>query len=290
MSDWIGFPAPAKLNLLLRVTGRRADGYHLLQTVFRFIDFGDTVYLRLRADGMISRARPLLGIAEADDLTVRAARALQAATGTRLGADIRVDKRLPVGGGVGGGSSDAATTLLALNHLWHAGMSRQRLQDLALPLGADVPVFVYGQSAVAEGVGEVLAPLALPPAWYLVLVPPVAVSTAAVFRHPELKRDSEKAKIPGFSVPAGNDLEPLVCRLYPEVERHLAWLRMMGNTAGSMAGGAQMTGSGGCVFAAFADEAAARQALAVCPRDMRGFVARGLDEHPLHGLAEWVED
>ena len=286
MSDWIGFPAPAKLNLMLRVTGRRADGYHLLQTVFRFIDFGDTVHLRLRADGVISRAQPLPGVAEADDLTVRAAHALQAATGTRLGVDIRVDKCLPAGGGLGGGSSDAATTLLALNHLWDAGMSRQRLQALALPLGADVPVFVHGQSAVAEGVGEVFAPLALPPAWYLVLVPPVAVSTAAVFRHPELKRDSEKAKIQGFSVPAGNDLEPLVCRLYPEVGRHLAWLRTVGNTTG----GAQMTGSGGCVFAAFAEEAAARRALAVCPKDMRGFVARGLDVHPLHGLTELIED
>lgn len=286
MSDWIGFPAPAKLNLMLRVTGRRADGYHLLQTVFRFIDFGDTVHLRVRADGVISRVQPLPGVAEADDLTVRAARALQAATGTRLGADIRVDKRLPAGGGVGGGSSDAATTLLALNHLWDTGMSRQRLQALALPLGADVPVFVYGQSAVAEGVGEVLAPLSLPPAWYLVLVPPVAVSTAAVFRHPELKRDSEKAKIQGFSVPTGNDLEPLVCRLYPEVGRHLAWLQTVGNTAG----GAQMTGSGACVFAAFADEATAQRALATCPPDMQGFVARGLDVHPLHGLVELVED
>ncbi len=285
MNDWIGFPAPAKLNLMLRVTGRRADGYHLLQTVFRFIDFGDTVQLRVRADGVISRVQPLPGVAEADDLTVRAARALQAATGTRLGADLRVDKRLPAGGGVGGGSSDAATTLLALNHLWDTGMSRQRLQALALPLGADVPVFVYGQSAVAEGVGEVLAPLTLPPAWYLVLVPPVAVSTAAVFRHPELKRDSEKAKIQGFSVPAGNDLESLVCRMYPEVGRHLAWLRTVGNTVG----GAQMTGSGACVFAAFADEATAQRALALRGPEMRGFVARGLDVHPLHGLAELVE-
>ncbi len=295
MSDWIGFPAPAKLNLMLRVTGRRADGYHLLQTVYRFIDFGDTVQLRLRADGAISRAQPLPGVAEDDDLTVRAARVLQAATGTRLGADIRVIKRLPAGGGVGGGSSDAATTLLALNHLWDAGMSRQRLQALALPLGADVPVFVYGRSALAEGVGEILTPITLPPAWYLVLVPPVAVSTADVFRHPELKRDSEKAKMQGFSVPAGNDLEPLVCRLYPEVGRHLAWLRTVGNTVGN----AQMTGSGACVFAAFADEAAAQRALAlrgpeVCGAKMggartQGFVARGLDVHPLHGLAELVE-
>lgn len=282
MTGWIGFPAPAKLNLMLRVTGRRADGYHLLQTVFRFIDHGDTVRLRVRADGVLSRVLPLPGVPEADDLTLRAARALRAATGTPLGVDIHVEKRLPMGGGLGGGSSDAATVLLALNHLWKTGLSRKRLQEMALPLGADVPVFVYGQSAVAEGVGEVLAPLSLPPAWYLVLVPPVAVSTAAVFQDPELKRNSEKIKIQGFSVPGGNDLEPVVCRTYPEVARHLEWLKT--------AGKAQMTGSGACVFAEFADEAAARRALAACPRDMRGIVARGLDVHPLHGLAEYLDD
>ncbi|MBS1217732.1 MAG: 4-diphosphocytidyl-2C-methyl-D-erythritol kinase [Proteobacteria bacterium] len=277
-----GFPAPAKLNLMLRVVGRRADGYHLLQTVFRFIDYGDTVRLRVRQDGIIARVQPLPGIAEADDLTVRAARALQAATGTSLGADIAVDKRLPTGGGLGGGSSDAATTLLALNHLWQTGLARKRLQDLALPLGADVPVFVFGRTASASGVGEVLAPLAVPPAWYLVLMPPVAVSTAGIFQHPELKRDSEPIKMHGFSIPAGNDLEPLVCRLYPEVARHLAWLKSVG--------AAQMTGSGACLFAAFADEAGARQALASCPSDMRGFVARGLDMHPLYGLADWLDE
>lgn len=282
MTGWTGFPAPAKLNLMLRVTGRRADGYHLLQTVFRFIDHGDTVRLRVRADGVLSRTLPLPGVPEADDLTLRAARALRAATGTSLGADIQVEKRLPMGGGLGGGSSDAATVLLALNHLWQTGLSRKRLQELALPLGADVPVFVYGQSAIAEGVGEVLAPLSLPPAWYLVLVPPVAVSTAAVFQDPELKRNSEKIKIQGFSVPGGNDLEPVVCRAYPEVARHLEWLKT--------AGKAQMTGSGACVFAEFADETAARRALAACPGDMRGFVARGLDVHPLHGLAEYLDD
>lgn len=282
MTDWIGFPAPAKLNLMLRVTGRRPDGYHLLQTVFRFIDHGDTVQLRVRADGILSIARPLPGVSAADDLTLRAAQALQAATGARLGADIRVEKRLPMGGGLGGGSSDAATVLLALNHLWQTGLSRKRLQDLALPLGADVPVFIHGQSAVAEGVGEVLTPLALAPAWYLVLVPPVAVSTAEVFRAPELKRNSEKIKIQGFSVPGGNDLEPVVCRAYPEVARHLAWLKT--------AGKAQMTGSGACVFAEFADETGARHALAACPGDMRGFVARGLDVHPLHGLVEYLDD
>jgi 4-diphosphocytidyl-2-C-methyl-D-erythritol kinase len=277
-----GFPAPAKLNLMLRVTGRRADGYHLLQTVFRFIDYGDTVWLRVRRDGIIARARALPGVADADDLTVRAARALQAATGTTLGADITVDKRLPFGGGLGGGSSDAATVLLALNHLWGSGLSRKRLQDLALPLGADVPVFIYGQTALAGGVGEVLTPLSVAPAWYLVLVPPVAVATAGIFQHPELKRDSEPIKIQGFSVPAGNDLEPLVCRLYPEVARHLAWLQSVGS--------GQMSGSGACVFAAFADESAARRALGACPSGMRGFVAQGLDVHPLHGLAELLDD
>lgn len=282
LHDMAGFPAPAKLNLMLRVTGRRADGYHLLQTVFRFIDYGDTVWLRVRRDGVIARAQPLPSVAEADDLTLRAAHALRAATGTALGADIAVEKRLPLGGGLGGGSSDAATTLLALNHLWATGLSRKRLQDLALPLGADVPVFIYGQTALAGGVGEVLAPLPVPPAWYLVLVPPVAVATPRIFQHPELKRDSEPIKIQGFSVPAGNDLEPLVCRLYPEVARHLAWLKSVG--------GAQMTGSGACVFAAFADESGAQRALAACPPDMKGFVAQGLDVHPLHGLAELLDD
>ncbi len=278
MSGLIAFPAPAKLNLMLRVVGRRADGYHLLQTVFRFIDHGDIVRLRVRRDGVVARLRPLPEVAEADDLTVRAARMLQQETGTSLGVDIDLEKRLPMGGGLGGGSSDAATVLLALNQLWQTGLPRKRLQALALPLGADVPVFVFGRSALAEGVGEQLQPIALAPAWYLVLLPPVSVSTAAVFGHPELKRDSEKVKIQGFSVPRGNDLEPLVCREYPEVARHLAWLGRYGE--------AQMTGSGACVFAAFADEGPAREALAACPPEMRGFVARGLDVHPLHGLAE----
>ncbi len=278
MSGFVGFPAPAKLNLMLRVVGRRADGYHLLQTVFRFIDYGDVVRVQVRRDGVIHRRLPLPGVSEAEDLTLRAARALQTATGTQLGADISVDKRLPMGGGLGGGSSDAATVLMALNHLWGTGLSRKRLQDLALQLGADVPVFIYGQTAQAEGVGEVLTPLTVPPAWYLVLIPPVAVATGRIFQHPELKRDSEMIKIQGFSVPAGNDLEPLVCGLYPEVARHLAWLKSFG--------AAQMTGSGAGVFAAFADESAARQALASCPADMRGFVARGLDAHPLHALVD----
>ena len=181
LNDLVGFPAPAKLNLMLRITGRRADGYHLLQTVFRFIDFGDTMRLRVRRDGVIAQVRPLPGVAAADDLSVRAARALQVAAGTGLGADIAIEKRLPLGGGLGGGSSDAATTLLALNHLWGTGLSRKRLQELALPLGADVPVFIYGQTALAGGVGEILTPLPVAPAWYLVLVPPVTVATARTY-------------------------------------------------------------------------------------------------------------
>lgn len=279
MNSMVGFPAPAKLNLSLRVVGRRADGYHLLQTVFRFIDYGDMVWLGVRGDGVIARTQDLPGVAIEDDLTLQAARVLQAATGTPLGADIRVDKRLPTGGGLGGGSSDAATTLLALNRLWSTGLSRECLQDLALQLGADVPVFIYGQTALAEGVGEVFTPLTVPPAWYFVLIPPISVSTGVIFQHPELKRDSEKLKMHGFSVPAGNDLELLVCGLYPEVARHLAWLMSVGD--------AQMTGSGSCLFAAFTDETAAQRALASCPPDMRGFVARGLDVHPLHGIAEF---
>lgn len=274
------FAAPAKLNLMLRVVGRRADGYHLLQTVFRFLDYGDEVTLEVRRDGALRRVTPLPGVAETDDLALRAARALQTATGTTLGADIGVVKRLPMGGGLGGGSSDAATVLLALNHLWGTGLDRAALQRLGLALGADVPVFVFGENAFAEGVGEALSPLALPPAWYVVLVPVVQVPTAQIFAHPELKRDSKPIKIAGFSAIAdvSNDLEGVVCGLYPEVSRHLEWLRRQ-------APAARMTGSGACVFAAFDDECGARAVFDRLPPDMRGFVARGLDRHPLRDLA-----
>jgi 4-diphosphocytidyl-2-C-methyl-D-erythritol kinase len=272
------YPAPAKLNLMLRVVGRRADGYHLLQTVFRFIDYGDTLSFRVRADGVIARAAGPGSVPEASDLSVRAARLLKAAGGIGLGADITLVKRLPVGGGLGGGSSDAATTLLVLNRLWGLDLPRARLLELALELGADVPVFVFGDNALAEGIGEQLRPLALPPAWYVVLTPAVTVSTAAVFAHPELKRDSKMITIQSFSAGlAGNDLEALVCREYPEVGRHLAWLQQFGP--------AMMTGSGGCVFASFETESAARAVLARLPADMRGFAARGLERHPLRDLA-----
>ncbi len=271
------YAAPAKLNLMLRVTGRRADGYHLLQTVFRFIDYGDTLRFTIRTDGAITRANKVAGVAEADDLTLRAAALLQREASTRLGVDIMLEKRLPLGGGLGGGSSDAATTLIALNRRWGLALPRARLQELALELGADVPVFVFGESALGEGVGEQLRPLELPPAWYLVLIPAVSVSTARIFQDPDLKRDSIPIRIPPFSVVAGqNELEPVVCRHYPEVARHLAWL--------SQYGAARMTGSGACVFAEFSAEAEARAAWQQLPAGMRGVVARGLDRHPLWPL------
>jgi 4-diphosphocytidyl-2-C-methyl-D-erythritol kinase len=280
------YPAPAKLNLMLRVVGRRADGYHLLQTVFRLIDCCDELRFRVRADGVIARVNDVPGVPPDSDLCVRAARALRAASGTPLGADIQLEKRLPMGGGLGGGSSDAATTLLALNRLWKTALTQSQLLDLAVKLGADVPVFVGGDNAFAEGIGERLQALTLPPAWYVVLCPPAAVPTAHIFAHPDLKRDSQKVTIQGFieglearrNSIAVNDLQPLVERLYPEVARHLAWLA-------AHDGGAMMTGSGACVFASYADESAARRVIAALPSDMRGFVARGLERHPLQGLA-----
>ena len=271
------FAAPAKLNLSLLVTGRRADGYHLLQTVFRFIDFADQIHLTVRHDGRIERTTALAGVAADDDLTVRAARLLQQAAGATLGVDIAVDKQLPLGGGLGGGSSDAATVLMALNRLWHLDWPPQRLQALGLSLGADVPVFIFGESALATGVGEELTPLALPPAWYVVLIPPVGVATSNIFQDQDLIRDSIPLTIPPFSfVAARNDLEAVVCRHYPEVARHLAWLKKHGL--------ARMTGSGACVFAEFGSEAEARAVLAGLPQMMRGIVARGLDRHPLWGM------
>lgn len=283
MDGWHAYPAPAKLNLFLHVVGRRADGYHLLQTVFRFIDHADTVHLRLRGDGAVVRLDPLPGVPVEHDLTVRAARLLQRRARVRQGVEIRLTKRLPLGGGLGGGSSDAATVLLALNRLWGLGWPRARLMALGLELGADVPVFVFGQNAFAEGVGEVLTPLPLPPAWYLVLVPPVAVSTAEIFAAPELTRDTLPVTIPPFSTgrifsDTRNDLEPVVVRRYPVVAEYLGWLARQ---SGLVAGSARMTGSGACVFAGFETEQAARAVLAHKPDSMQGFVARGLDRHPL---------
>jgi 4-diphosphocytidyl-2-C-methyl-D-erythritol kinase len=273
------YPAPAKLNLMLRVIGRRADGYHYLQTVFRFIDYGDSLRFSLRPDGMIGRVVDIAGVPVADDLTLRAARLLQHASGTSLGVDIALAKRLPLGGGMGGGSSDAATTLIALNRLWQINLSRASLQALGLTLGADVPVFIFGESAVGEGIGEQLTALALPPAWYVVLIPKVSVRSADVFQDQDLIRNSNPIKIPPFSVASRqNDLEPVVCRHYPDVARHLAWLREFGT--------ALMTGSGACVYAEFSTEAQARAVLQQLPAQMHGILARGLDRHPLWHLCE----
>jgi len=272
------FPAPAKLNLMLRIVGRRSDGYHLLQTVFRLIDFGDTLHVRVRDDGLIQRAADVPGVPAEDDLTLRAARLLQRTAGTRLGADLTLEKRIPLGSGLGGGSSDAATALLALNHLWETGLPRAALLALAVQLGADVPVFVFGENAYAEGVGDELTPLPLAPSWYVVLTPDAMVSTARIFSHPDLKRDQEVTRIQGFSVGAAvNDLQRVVCREYPEVARCLAWLAQHGR--------AMMTGSGAAVFAPFELEQEACAVLARLPDDMRGFVARGLERHPLRDLA-----
>ena len=271
------YPAPAKLNLFLHVVGRRADGYHLLQSVFRLIDRADTVHLELRDDGRVVRDGNLPGVPEDRDLTVRAACLLQEHAPAGAGVSIRLDKVLPMGGGLGGGSSDAATVLLALNRLWQVNLPRETLQRLALQLGADVPVFVFGQTAFAEGVGEILRPLSAPPAWYVVLMPPVQVPTAAIFAAPELTRNSPPLKIARFSAGMGhNDLQPVVVSRYPEVARHLEWLGQFGE--------ARMTGSGACVFASFGTESAARDVLRQLPQTMQGFVARGLDRHPLHGF------
>jgi 4-diphosphocytidyl-2-C-methyl-D-erythritol kinase len=253
-----------------------------LQTLFRMIDYGDTLHLGLRDDGRIVRQHPLAGVAEADDLCIRAAHLLKTSTGSTLGVDIRLDKRLPVGGGLGGGSSDAASVLLGLNSLWELGLSRRRLQELAIKLGADVPFFVFGQTALAEGVGDLLHALTLEPVWYVVLIPAVSISTQAVFTHPDLTRDSEIIKIADFSEARisgmRNDLQVVVSRDYPEVARHLDWL--------GQHGAAQMSGSGACVFAAFDTAEKAHSVLAEIPSTMRGFVAASLDRHPLYDYAD----
>jgi len=273
------WPAPAKLNLMLRIVGRRADGYHELQTVFQFIDRCDRLWLDVRDDGRIERLIEVPGVAPEDDLTVRAALTLQQATGCRLGADIRCEKLLPMGGGLGGGSSDAATTLFALNRLWGTGLDENALAELALPLGADVPVFIRGHAAWGEGVGECLTPVVLPEPWYLVLSPPCSVSTKDVFTHPELTRDSAPATLADFVAgDAVNDCLDLVRRHYAPVAKALDWL--------SHWGGGRLTGTGACVFAVFDDASDAERAMKECPADMRAFVARGLNRSPLLECAE----
>jgi 4-diphosphocytidyl-2-C-methyl-D-erythritol kinase len=268
-------PAPAKLNLFLHVTGRRDDGYHLLQTLFRFIDLNDTLHFKLRQDGEVHRTNEIADVPEAQDLCVRAAKLLQAETGCALGVDITLDKVIPMGGGLGGGSSDAATTLIALNRLWALNLPRHRLMQLGLQLGADVPVFVFGENAFAEGVGEELKACELPESWYVVLFPPVHVPTAKIFTHPELTRDSVPCIMRTLlKQQRRNDLQTVVCKLYPEVSRYIAVLNQFGN--------ALMTGSGACVFAEFATREQALAAMQQLPVKMRSILAQGLSKHPLH--------
>jgi len=282
------YPAPGKLNLFLHVLGRRADGYHELQTVFRLIDRADRVGIALRDDGALQRLDPLPGVPLADDLCLRAAARMQAlarrhrgSAAARLGADIALEKRLPMGGGLGGGSSDAATVMLVLNRLWNLGLDRRALIDEATQLGADVPLFVFGRNALGEGIGERLRALELPPAWYLVLVPPVSVSTREVFASSALTRDTKPLKITPFFQGLGqNDLEPVVTAQYPEVAAQLDWLRQHRP-------GARMTGSGACVFAEFDSAAEARALQSRLPESMHGFLAEGLDHHPLY---DWAQD
>ena len=279
------YPAPAKLNLFLHVTGQRVDGYHTLQTLFRFVALYDTLRFVPRSDDRVVLANPIPGVAPETDLTVRAAEALRRAAGIRDGVTIHLLKRLPMGGGLGGGSSDAATVLLALNYLWRLGASQAELQALALPLGADVPIFVFGQSAFAEGVGEALSPVALPPAWYLILHPGVAVPTARIFTAPDLTRDTPPieacawadAMVRGVGT---NDLEAVAVALYPEVGVALDWLRAQPETTGRI----RMTGSGACVFAMFDDEQTAQAVQQRLPAAWQGWVCAGLDQHPLHEL------
>lgn len=268
------WPAPAKLNLFLHITGRRADGYHELQTVFQFLDFGDDLAFTRRSDGLIRRAGGPQAIAEADDLVVRAARTLQHAAATPWGADITLHKRIPIGGGLGGGSSDAATTLVALNQLWQANLSLDRLTALGLTLGADVPVFLRGAAAWAEGVGEKLLPVTLAEPWYLVVTPQVVVPTGSIFSAPELQRDCTPVTLADYRAGrCGNVCEPVTFARFPEVRRTHAVL--------SAFGAARMSGTGASCFVAFTSRDAARRAQEQLPGLGKSFVARGINHSPL---------
>ena len=280
-AGWSAWPAPAKLNLFLRITGRRPDGYHALQTVFRLLDWGDTVHLRLRSDGVIARVGAgAAGVAEADDLLVRAANLLQKESKNPLGVDIGIEKRIPMGGGFGGGSSDAATVLVVLDRLWALGLGEERLARLGMALGADVPVFVRGHNAWAEGVGERLTPLDLPPAWYVVASPGVHAATTALFQAPDLTRDAAPVTIAGFLSGAvlDNAFEPVLRRQEPAVEALFLTLARIGTP--------RLTGSGSGCFVEFADRGSAEAALAALPPGVNAWLARGAERSPLLDAVE----
>ncbi len=268
------WPAPAKLNRFLRIIGRRPDGYHLLQTMFQFLDRCDWLRFEPNAGGRIERVGTVPGVKPVADLTVRAATLLQQCSGTAQGVRIHIDKLLPLGGGLGGGSSDAATTLVALNHYWRCGLEPSELAELGLQLGADVPVFVQGYAAWAEGIGERLTPVAPDEPWFVVLVPPCQVATAAVFDDADLTRDSQPRKIRSLVTAAdGNDCESVVFRRYPKVAEAATWLAQFAPV--------RLTGTGCCVFAAFADYKQAEQVVSMTPPWLMGFVSRGCNRSPL---------
>ncbi len=286
-------PAPAKLNLFLHVTGRRADGYHLLQSVFQLIDHGDTLHFDLRDDELIVRTNEVPGVPQEQDLIVRALRLLQAEYQRRHGRlppgiDVAIEKILPMGGGLGGGSSDAATSLMAANHLWQAGLSQQELMDLGLPLGADIPFFLFGETAFVEGVGEALQAVPGPDCWYVVLEPGVAVPTPAIFSAHDLTRDTKPVTIADFSSSLAvsgkqigfgkNDLQDVAERLFPPVAEAVRWLSGYGD--------ARMTGSGACVFCAFSGEREADQVLAQVPERWKAWKAHSLASHPMKSLLQ----
>lgn len=277
MTEETLWPAPAKLNLFLHVTGRRPDGYHNLQTVFQLIDLCDTIGISVRDDGRIERPDGPAGVDPDSDLTVRAARSLRQAIGSRLGATLRIRKRIPMGGGLGGGSSDAATVLLALNELWRGAASLDDLARLGLPLGADVPVFVRGSSAWGQGVGEDLQPLELPESWYVVIHPGVHVGTREVFQSPELTRNSPVITMRAFLQSGGrNDCEPVVRARFPAVAEALDWLGQFAP--------ARLTGTGSCIFARCASAIDAERLAARVPERWTSYVARGLNVSPVHEL------
>lgn len=282
-------PAPAKLNLFLHVTGRRADGYHLLQTVFQLLDHGDLLHFEIRNDDHIHRSTDIPGVPESSDLVVRAAQLLKSTArdkgmDSKFGADIAIDKQLPMGGGLGGGSSDAATTLIALNHLWQTGFSRAELMALGLQLGADVPFFLFGQNAFAEGVGETLVAVPTPDCWYVVIEPGESVPTAAIFSNSELTRDSKAVRISDFSNAltgfGKNDLQVVATKLFPRIEQAIEWLRQYGD--------ARMTGSGACVFCAFPQEQLADEVLQAARTSgqahWKAWKAKAIERHPLSHL------
>ena len=280
-AGWSTWPAPAKLNLFLQVTGRRADGYHVLQTVFRVLDWGDEVRLRPTGDARIRRlGTGLHTVSESDDLTVRAAKLLQIEAKTGQGVDISVEKRIPMGGGFGGGSSDAATVLVALNHLWRLDLDLGTLGRLALQLGADVPVFVAGENAWAEGIGEMLTPMHLQKAWYVLADPGIHVPSAELFQSPDLTRNAAPAKIADFisGKMLGNAFEPVLRRREPAIEAVFSALSRIGT--------ARLTGSGSGCFVEFSDRTSAEAALAELPEGLRAWIAEGADRSPLHDFLE----